>query len=238
MEDPKPTWGEDQLGQFINLARENCVNSFGLLYGEYRRIRDIDALFAALFEDYVDPEDPLAATFGLRCHSALRAAAQLALSGQLPETYMVLRGALEHALYAHHASSSEKRRQLWSDRGEDDNARKACAIEFSGRNIFPEIRKRDQRIGDVAGRLYERTIDFGAHPNTYALFSSMSTSETETHHRIEFSYIEGDGPAMQLAVRSWSQVAVSCLDVLSLVLPKRFSQLRITERTVLMRQGI
>jgi len=83
-------WGNDPLSAFFDSARGNAFASFANLTGTYRRIKDIDGLFLAIFDDYRDPEDPLGAALGLRSHSALRAAAQLMLSGQAPEGYIGL----------------------------------------------------------------------------------------------------------------------------------------------------
>jgi hypothetical protein len=231
-------WGDDQMSAFIDMARQNVLATFANLPGTYRRIKDIDALFLALFDDYADPENTLGAAFGMRCHSALRASAQLMLSGQIPEGYMVLRGALEHALYAHHASTSDERAQIWMNRGTDEAAKKRCANEFSGRNFFPSLRDRDPLSGHIVGELYERCIELGAHPNAMGLTSTLTVGEHEDHYTFDFAYLTGDSLNLQLALKSWSQGAIVCLDIFGIVLPDRFQQLGLYERSLPMRHGI
>ena len=172
-----PSWGEDELSEFIEGARANALATFANLPNSFGRLRDIDALFSELFTDYRDPDNVFGAMLGLRCHSALRAAAQLAISGQSPEAFMVLRGALELALYAHHAASSDERALLWLNRHDSEETRKQCSQEFTPRLIFPVLRAKDPGVERIAHKLYERTIDFGAHPNAAGVLGTMEHKE-------------------------------------------------------------
>jgi hypothetical protein len=238
MTNPPAGWGDDHLSAFIDMARRNVFATFANCPGTYRRIKDIDELYLALFDEYSDPENALGAAFGMRCHSALRASAQLMLAGQIPEGYMVLRGALEHALYAHHASTSDERTQIWMNRGDNEASKKKSASEFSGRNFFPSLRERDQLTGQIVGDLYERCIELGAHPNAMGVTSTLTVGEHQNHYSFDFSYLTGDGLNLRLALKSWSQAAIVCLDIFGMVLSDRFVHLGLHERSLPMRHGI
>ena len=235
---PPPSWGDDELTSFFEGARSNSFATFANFPDSYKRIRDIDALFTELFTDFRDPDDILGATLGLRCHSALRAAAQLALSGQVPEAFMILRGALELALYAHHVSTSEERAYIWLNRQDNEAARKRCSNEFTPRVMFPILRERDKGLGDIVGELYDRTIDYGAHPNAAGVLTTMEHTEKDGDQEFSFAYFSGEQVPLRFVMKLWCQIGLSCLDLLSYVLPTRFSELKTIRKTIPFRAGL
>jgi hypothetical protein len=233
-----PNWGKDEMSSFFDAARSNSFATYHHFSGSYRRIVDIDALYLSLLTDFKDPEDPLGAGLAIRCHSAFRAAAQLALSGQIPECFMVLRGGLELALYAHHASTSEERAQIWMTRTDSEEAKRRSKQEFTGRAIFPELVSKNPEVGRIASELYERSIEYGAHPNVRGVLTTMTHEEREGEQSFSFTYLTGDNIALQFGMKSWCQNAICALDILELVFPERFEQLRIRERSLPMRVNL
>ena len=229
-EPPPPGWGKDRFTAFLDMARGNLFASFYNLAPKYAILRTVDEAYLALIEGWKDPEDAFAAPLAIRCHSAFRVAAQLSMSGQLPEAFMVARGCLEHALYANHINARPDAWTVWTQRGRDQKAKKACIQEFATRRIFDSLRERDTRIAEIAGALYERAIEFGAHPNELAV--AVSTEMFESHDGVsfEFSYLAGDGLAYQLCHKSVIQTGLVALDTLCLVFPERCRALRIQER--------
>lgn len=223
-------WASDSLSSFFDVARNNLLASFANLRGEYSAIRDIDAAFLALLEGWTDPESIGPAPLAFRAHSAFRVAAQLALSGQVPEAFMVMRGCLENALYANHIDSAAAALDAWLKRADSEAARKRCVSEFAGRNLFGSLRSRDGQLGDMVGKMYERTIDYGAHPNESAVLGSMTVEEGEEHTGYVFAYVTGDGLPLRFALRTLAQVGLMTLDILCLVFPKRASEKRIQDR--------
>ena len=151
---------------------------------------------------------------------------------------MVLRGALEMGLYALHASTSDERAQIWMKREDNEETKRRCKNEFTPRTIFPELRARSPEVARVAGELYERSIDYGAHPNARGVLTTMTHEEGETEDSFSFAYLTGDGIALRFILKSWSQNAICALDLLGLVFPKRFQELKLAQRSVPMRTGV
>jgi hypothetical protein len=219
-----PLWGNDKLTDFFDMARSNAFGSFSNLREEYASIAAIDEAFLKLVTAWLDPENMKAAAFAFRAHSAYRAAASLALSTQIPESYMVMRGCIENALYANHVDHSPDMWDVWSKRGESEVDRKRCVRAFSGPNLFASLRARDQRLGDITGALYERTIDFGAHPNELGIGSLMDIEETDSGPTFSFSYLCDDGMPLRLCLKSIAQAGLIALDMLCLVFPLRCAE--------------
>jgi hypothetical protein len=191
---------------------------------------EIDAAFLALLEGWSDPENIAVAGFAYRAHSAFRAAAQLALTGQVPEAFMVVRGSLECALYANHIDVQASAFDAWIERGESENARRRCKTEFAGKNLFASVRSRDSGLAEIAGRMYDRSIDLGAHPNEAGVMSTLTVEESEAETGFVFSYIAGDALPLRLAIKSVSQVGLMVLDIMCLVFPQRCAEQGIADR--------
>ena len=93
-------WGDDKLSTFMDAGLNNIYASFTKLREELRLLSDVNDAFYRVAEHLTHPPDWFVALFLLRAHSSYLGGAQLALAGQLPEAYTLLRGCLENALYA------------------------------------------------------------------------------------------------------------------------------------------
>jgi len=103
--DPPPNWGNDSISDFISQATNNTFATFANMEDSYSILVRIDSVFQELTKVTLhDPEDheyyPI--IFVARTHSYFLAAVRLAVSGQIPETYNLLRGCLENALYGYY----------------------------------------------------------------------------------------------------------------------------------------
>lgn len=235
---PPPGWGKDHLSIFFEGARNNSFAAIHHFPEYYQLMVKIDDVFEDLFLEYRDPEDMLGAGLAMRAHSAILAAAQLAVSGQVPESVMLLRGALESAMYAYHASSSDERAQIWLRRDEDEDTKKKCRNEYTPRAMFPVLRTASIQIGDVVGELYERLIDYGAHPNAKGVLTTMTVAEGDEDSEFSFAYLSGDLTSITFILRTWCQIAIATLDLLSLTLPERFKELGLEPQIDKLRIGL
>ena len=115
-------WGEDELSKFIELARFNTFITYNNVPELYDLIKGIDATYQKAVDHLNNPHDFFCAFFLLRAHASYRAGIQCALSGQIPETYMLLGPEgefLQKAQFVYYMSLSPERS-------------KPCTIGFSG----------------------------------------------------------------------------------------------------------
>src|SRR5712691_11655393 len=89
-------WGQDALSEFIETARQNTLATFANLRPQYNRLREIHLLYHDLVNNLHNTPDWFSAFFVMRAHASYLGSVRLALSGQVPETYIVLRGCLEN----------------------------------------------------------------------------------------------------------------------------------------------
>ena len=86
----------------------------------------------------------------------------------------------------------------------------------------------DKAEGEVAELLYERTIDYGAHPNERALMQTLQISERAENVEFKIVYLEGDSDQMKLAFKTTGQVGVCALSLFRSVYRERFDILGVT----------
>jgi hypothetical protein len=171
----------------------------------------------------------------------------LGSSGQIPETYALLRSTLEWALYAAYVHENEERAQVWLRRHDGENpdgsptpesevARRRVKSEFTVARLMESLQQRSVSVHARAKDLYEHAIDSGAHPNERALTSSMRPEEEGTF-QLDYFTPENSLP-LQLALKTICRVGVCCLEVFELLWPERFRLLGLDETLPELQRGL
>jgi Protein of unknown function (DUF2442) len=225
-----PGWGEDRLTAFFDLAQQHAF-AISVHYAELASaIIRVDHAFDVFVQNWINPEIATAASFVIRAHASYRAAAWLAMCGQLSETYAGARATLEQALYANVIGDDLEKWKIWAQRGENEKTRKKSKALFNGSALFEALHMRSERLSGLAHDLYELTIDHGAHPNPAAVWSSMEMTETvDGGRRFEHDYIAGDGDAHELALVVVVRIGLVSLDIFCRLFPRRCDAVNIDE---------
>ncbi len=219
---PPPGWGSDSLSKFADTAYHNIMATYANLRAEYDALAKIDGLHDKMIENLNQSPEFVAGFLLIRTHSYFRGAALKALSGQVAEGYMLQRGALESALYGLYAAGDDNRQKIWLNRHEDDASRKRVRREFTISNVLNHLQSVDAGTHDVAKRLYDRTIDYGGHPNERSVTTQVKTEVTES--RIDFTaeyFCCGDLPH-RVVLKSAAQAGICCLDMFCHVFRDRY----------------
>lgn len=204
----------------------------------YQRLADIDQGYRLIGENLLNPRDWFVPLFLLRTHSSYLGGGHLALAGQVPESYMLIRGCLENAAYAFYFHRNPDSHQRWLRRHDSPKTKRAVEEEFRIRALLRVLRGRDQKLGEAATLLYERTIDFGAHPNERAVTQMLRLTETEAQRRFDMRYLIGHGEAMQLCLKTAAQAGICGLKVFEYVFPERYALLGLSDRLRTLQEGL
>jgi len=215
-------WGADPLSSFLLEAQKNGYAAFTQLRGPFTKLARIAALFREAVDQVDRSADYVPALFLLRAHASYLGGVRLALSGQLAEAYMVLRGALESALYGLHLAIHPGLAETWLKRGSSEQWRKQSKKEFTFRRANESLRSQDPVLAAAAEELYERAIDFGGHPNSPAFLQSLGIKDSLEGRRLELNYLTVERVAHDLCLKSAAQVGVVCLRVFGLIYRERF----------------
>lgn len=224
-------WATDSLSKYIDVAIKNIGATFANDKNEYPLISEIDRIYLEIAQALNNPgERIIEAILLYRSHSSFRAAAMLAMSGMVPETFVQLRNCLENALYSLHIQKNEGYGEIWLNRHTDDDSLKAVKNHFKMVNVKKTLQETDANNYEVAQKLYDRTIDFGAHPNEMASTSSLAITEENGDIKLQQTYLTGGDMQQRHAMKTAAQVGVCTLYILRKIFKERFDILGLTEK--------
>ena len=127
-----------------------------------------------------NPQPVMTGPLLLRCQYAFKAAAAMALAGQAADVFPVLRSVLEYAGYCLLIFETPSLEGVYILRHADGAAMKEQRDAFQIRAIKGTVSRHcSTALTTLFEDLYQRTIDFGAHPNPNAVFSTTSLDETK-----------------------------------------------------------
>lgn len=219
---PPPGWGQDLLTQFLDTARRNQFATFANKNVAMNDLISLDSMFTKLVTDPVTAKLFGPMSFFLRSHSAYRAAVGAVCSGQIYEAQALLRSCLEHAAYAHYVADEPPRYEVWLNRHESLDTKKSVRTEFLLKKIVEVLTVSSEDLGSIFSKLYEHTIDYGAHPNERGVSLNSELMMTDGgEKRFSAVYLQRDGLALDLGLKNAAQVGLWALSVAALIDPAR-----------------
>lgn len=235
---PPSGWGADDITAFIDNARLNSFATYANLRPEYAKVAEVDGVFRKLIGSLLNTKDWFAAFFLLRAHSAFLAGSHLAMSGQAAETHASLRLCLENGLYGLYLAKNPSSRETWLRRHDSEQATRRVRDEFMIRSLLDTLRAMDGKEAAVAEQLYERCIDYGAHPNERALTLSLKTETGQDTVDFRIVYQTEDPMMFRACLKTAAQVGVSVLGIFRLVFKERFDLTGLTDELNRAREGL
>jgi hypothetical protein len=220
-----PTWGETELSKFFDSVHSNQRANSVNLAGPYAVIEKIDGAFARAGKNLIKPTPPMCGVFFLRTYYAFRAAAGLALAGQVVEAFVVMRSILEYAGYGLRIFADPKLERVFIDRNIGAEEMKAA---FTIREVRTAISTFDPKLADVFDDLYQRSIDFGGHPNPHGMLTAVSLDrKDETFAGLTTYALSGDPVAITHALKSIAQAGLMGLMTAQHIFKAKFELLGI-----------
>ena len=212
VKDSPADWGKDSVSEFIEIARNNMFATFSNLPRQYTVLKDINDLYKYVIDNLINSPEWFAAFFLLRAHSAYLGSVSFAICGQCAETYMVLRGCLEAAIYGLYLSRNKSGQEIWLSRHDNEKSLRRVKGEFQIVKLLNFLESIDLNIYKTTKLLYDRTIDYGAHPNELALTSLLRKTEEESNIHFSLNYLSGNTPALPFSHEnncpSWLMLSV------------------------------
>jgi hypothetical protein len=224
---PRPeAWTKGFLYPFIEQCWSNSIAVVGNKNVIGSRLTAIDNIFEHAHQN-VKPNSMaqvVPSFLALRSFNAFRASGMVCLC--LPtESYPLQRTCLETAGYARLIASDSKLSEFWLNRTDDAEAKS----RFTNRAVREAIASGDEGLAKIYQELYERTIDFGAHPNEKSVTINIVKESVGTGS-LQYRLLAGDGPGLDLALRTCAQVGVCSLKVLNLVFKQQFDAMNFEKR--------
>jgi len=216
----KPPWGKDSLSKVLKSAEYNTLIStknygkiYGLLVSTYELL--LDAERAIKYR--VHPNDIFPAFLFLKVHSSFLASIRTILSGQAVEAHPIMRLMIEQAWYGLYIKldpKPPKRRKIWLNRNDSEAGKKRCRREFTIANVRKAHKAVDPEVSAQLGELYEHTIDYGAHPNQYGVFSNLNQDNTSGKLKYSVGMLAFDMPVTMMSIRITIAIAIGYLKII------------------------
>ena len=222
-------WGKDEVSAFLISAEENGIARFANRHDEFHRLIDIDAIFRSVTQILDNSKEWFEAFFFLRSHSAYLATIRLLVAGQVTESYATARQSIEFALYGYYLFRHKNLQEIWLSRTENKESRQKVRDTFKTNQMFAQLNSDDPVYGKAAKALYERTIDYGAHPNEQSVTTTMRLIRDENTRIMQGIYLHGDDIQTQVAAITAAQVGVTSLNIFRNVFRHRYDIAGITE---------
>lgn len=184
----------------------------------------IDGMFRKLLDGAVNPRPPLPIGFLLRAHSAYLSACGAVMAGQLHEAQALLRVCLEQGGYAHYIGADQARWERWMSRHEPRtrSQQDKWKEEFTHGRVARGITSANPDLGRVYTELYDRAIDYGAHPNERGTSMGSALEDTDDGgKRLLTIYLHEDGLLLDFALRATAQVGICVLRIAQAIYPLR-----------------
>ena len=223
-------WGSDPLSLFIENVRRNTLATFANLKPLFAHLGAVDRVYRDIIDNLHNTPDWFAAFFLFRAHCSYLASLRLSLSGQVAESYPILRSCIEAPLYGLYMTHKPDSRFVWANRHDDEKSRNACRNEFAVGKLLSVLKSVDKKIHSVVSQLYNRTIDLGGHPNEKSIFSNLRRSDSEDFIRFDLIYLATDGPTLRASLLTTAQVGIVVLDVFGTIFRERFDLLGLSHR--------
>lgn len=110
--------------------------------------------------------------------------------------------------------------------------------EFTNGKLQKTIEKYDGGLLKVFDHLYERSIDFGGHPNQRGVVGSMRVTHDRDKALVTNVYLEGKGLSLDHALKTTAQTGICALRLLQFTMQPKFELLGVRAGIEQVQQGL
>ena len=239
---PRPRgWSVPKLTGFFEHMWGHVIATFAKKQEAHRLCR-IDDLMLEITDDWrvplPTPQTSVPLLMFFRAHAAYRAACALGMAGMTVEGMAVLRLSLEFAAYACFLKENPQLAMVWWDRDVNKKTKQKARDEFPAGEMKRAVKRLNEGLGKNYEDLYDRTIQWGGHPNEKTVTQSLGLKFRPGETVLEQVYLQGDGIPLDHWIRTGSQVGICVLKIFEHVHHERFEKLNVRARIDPLAQGL
>jgi len=147
----------------------------------YTLLRDVDVLVRDLFASGVLDASPIGSFLNLNAYYQLMSAVRVAISGHVSAVFPLVRAALESACYSHFIGDDQERQAAWLHRDRTPAEGRTFRRMFGPaiKQTADGLKAIDRDLANYIAALYETSITFGAHPNSYSVMRHLEPGEPD-----------------------------------------------------------
>lgn len=222
-------WSTNDLMQFLEMVHQNQQGNCERFPEAYNLIQRVDNCFVVAAENLVNPKPVTTGILFLRSQYAYKAAAGMALAGQVIEAFPMMRLCLESAGYALAIFAEPTKERVFLDRHVNDASMRAQKQNFNIPKIIPVISGFDAELAQIFKGFYDRTIELGAHPNPYGILNAMKWERQEDSASFTALALTTNCNQLLHAMKNNAQVGLTSLFIFDHIFKEKFALLGIRE---------
>jgi hypothetical protein len=217
------------LQNFLDLVNANQNANRVNFPAWYESIARIDDCFVRVGKNLINPKPVMTGNLLLRCQFAFKTAAGMALAGQVVEAFVMQRSVLEYAGYCLSIFEKPDLETVFLARhtGEEEKKKQRAAFQIGF--VKAAIQRFDAKLANIFDENYQRSIDFGGHPNPHASFSAAVLDERDSETGMMVLAISNDPKIIAFALKAVAQVGLTALCILQHVFKAKFELLGIRQ---------
>jgi hypothetical protein len=228
-----PGWAEDGLTKRLDDARHNIFSTFFhhkpfflFLSRIYDLFLELAEIMARLSDESTLESSP--AAFLSRAFGSYFAAIRLSGSGQFAESFALFRVCLENTIYGYYIHRKPEMANIWLNRHKDNEATKKVKANFQIKNILELLDEENKQVSEEVRMAYDKTIDFGAHPNVYSIACNLKYIEDE--RRWVLDIFQGDDFFLKSCLLANARIGLLALSVFRQIYFEEFKETDIPKK--------
>jgi hypothetical protein len=237
---------DKSLDRFLEVLPKNQLANRARFPDQYQIIKRVDYCFVTAGKHLSYLKPLLVGPLFLRSQYAYKTAAGMALAGQVAESFVMTRSCLEYAGYALAIFADQPlegvptREEVFVNRNVDVESLKAQKDEFLVSRIRAIILKYDQKLAENFKLLYDRSIEYGGHPNPYGVLTAMKMEKKDDQLTSITTLALTDDPMITaFAMQNVARVGLTSLCIFQIMCEAKFELLGIrAEMDALKRTGL
>ena len=100
------------------------------------------------------------------------------------------------------------------------------------------VKRLPPKIYAAVKELYDRAINYGAHPNVDGILLSLEIHENENSTEFRTVYLHNDADKIRPLLKDSARIAVACLHMLGKVYEDRFTRLNLWDDLANLSEGL
>ena len=218
------------LAHFFDTIHRNQQGNRDRFPERYDIIQRVDNCFAAAGKHLTDAKPILIGPMFLRSQYTYKAAAGMTLGGQFSESFVLMRSCLEYAGYATLIFSDPRLEEVFLNRHADEASKNTQRRTFGNIDqISKAIAGFDQKLSEIFKDMYDRSIDFGGHPNPHAMIGLMNINKDDDEQLTSISTfaLAVHPKVIEFAMHKVAQVGLTSLCIFENMFKEKFELLGI-----------
>lgn len=224
-----PSWREDNLSDYLHACFANNLATFHYKKAWFQKLLDIDTIYKKVSDHtsaITQSDDRIVeGVLFFRSHSAFCASSFLACGGMSGEVFAINRLCLEYAGYALLMNNDSSLKDVFFKRHESEEYKRKSSRSFSVANIYSAIKTFDEKLADLYKNLYERCIDFGAHPNDRAIRLNADMRQENDVEVFRQAILNVQPDVISHVTKTTFQIGFVSLSIFQHIMPKIFEEL-------------